>query len=96
MIIEDVKYLLISALSATLLEIEQKVHQLGGLVIPAHVDRPFNGLFSQLGFVPEELKADAFEISKNARTSEWQSNGKIPKEKLIIRNSDAHTPEQIG
>ncbi len=96
MIVEEVKYLLISALDATLLEIEQKVHSLGGLVIPAHVDRPFNGVFSQLGFLPEDLDVDAFELSKNARLSEWRSNGKLPEGKAIIRNSDAHLPEQVG
>jgi PHP family Zn ribbon phosphoesterase len=96
MIVEEVKYLLISALDATLLEIEQNVHRLGGLVIPAHVDRPFNGLFSQLGFLPEDLHVDAFELSKNANIREWQLNGKIPEGKAIIRNSDAHFPEQIG
>jgi len=96
MIVEEVKYLLINSLNASLTEIEQHAHELGGLVIPAHVDRYYNGLFSQLGFMPEGLKVDAFEISKNTTTNEWISNGKIPEGATLIRNSDAHVPEQIG
>ena len=96
MIIEEEKYLLINALDATLAEIEKKAHSLGGLVIPAHVDRPFNGLFSQLGFLPEDLKVDAFEISKNANIDEWLTNGKLPVNSTLLRSSDAHIPDQIG
>lgn len=96
MIVEEVKYLLINALDASLMEIEHYAHEIGGLVIPAHVDRYYNGLFSQLGFMPTGLRVDAFEISKNAPTREWETNGKIPSGATIIRNSDAHVPEKIG
>ncbi|HKM94373.1 MAG TPA: PHP domain-containing protein [Prolixibacteraceae bacterium] len=96
MIVEEVDYLLISALKASLLEVEQKVHALGGLVIPAHVDRYYNGLFSQLGFMPENLKVDGLELSKNANIEEWRTSGKIPPKTTIIQNSDAHYPSQIG
>lgn len=96
MIVEEVKYLLIAALDISLLEIEKKVHQLGGLVIPAHIDRPYYGIFSQLGFIPDGLSVDAVELSVNARPEDWRSNGKITENLPIIRNSDAHHPGQIG
>lgn len=96
MIVEEVKYLLISALNATLTEIEQKVHELGGLVIPSHIDRPYNGVFSQLGFIPADFNADAFELSRHAEIEQWRTNGKLPFNAAIIRNSDAHHPHQIG
>lgn len=96
MIIEEVDYLLISALKASLLEVEQKAHTLGGLVIPAHVDRYYNGLFSQLGFMPENLRVDGLELSKNANIEEWKTIGNIPEGITILRNSDAHYPNQIG
>lgn len=96
MIIEEIENLLINALDVGLIEIEQKVHQLGGIVIPAHIDRPYNGLFSQLGFIPETLKADAFEISKNAKKADWVISGKLPKGSTLLRSSDAHIPSHIG
>lgn len=95
MIVEEIPYLLTNSLDSGLSEIEQKVHQLGGIVIPAHVDRPYNGLFSQLGFIPTDFSADAFELSKHADNS-WATNGKIPRGTSIVRNSDAHHLHQIG
>ncbi|MBN2263551.1 MAG: PHP domain-containing protein [Prolixibacteraceae bacterium] len=96
MIIEEVDELLINALDVGLLQTEQFVHQLGGVFIPAHVDRYYNGLFSQLGFIPEGFVADAFELSKNANIENWVQSGKIANNATIIRSSDAHSPEQIG
>ena len=95
-IIEEVDELLINALDVDLLQIEKFVHQFGGIFIPAHIDRYYNGLFSQLGFIPEGFVADAYELSKNANIEDWMQNGKIPKGATIIRSSDAHHPEQIG
>ncbi|MFA9391940.1 MAG: PHP domain-containing protein [Prolixibacteraceae bacterium] len=96
MIVEELPYLLTNALDCSLSEIEIKVHELNGIVIPAHVDRPYNGLFSQLGFIPEHFKADAFELSKNAHYESWISSGKLPFHATIVTNSDAHHPHQIG
>jgi len=95
MIVEEIPYLLTHALDTGLSEIEQKVHQVGGIVVPAHVDRPYNGLFSQLGFLPVDFNADAFELSKHAGNS-WATNGKIPNDASIVQNSDAHHLHQIG
>lgn len=96
MIVEEIPYLLTNALDASLQEVEQKVHHLNGLVIPAHIDRPFNGLFSQLGFIPDGFQADAYEISRNASLHDWVNSGKLPKNSVVIGNSDAHHPKQIG
>lgn len=96
MIVEEVPYLLINALDVTLAEVQQKTHQLGGLVIPAHIDRPYNGLFSQLGFIPENFNPDAFELSKNAEMDTWIKHSLLPNGVTLIGNSDAHHPNQIG
>lgn len=96
MIIEELPYLLTNALDASLEMVEQKVHHLGGLIIPAHIDRPYNGLFSQLGFIPATFKADAFELSKHADVEKWILSKKLPENACIIRNSDAHHIHQIG
>lgn len=94
MIVEEVDDLLINALDVSLLEIEQKVHGLGGIVIPAHVDRSYCGLFSQLGILPDNIKIDAFEVCNDVE--ELKKSGKLPKGASIVKNSDAHMLNQIG
>jgi len=61
---EEFQNYLGASLDASIEEVEQKVHELSGIFIPAHVDRPRNSIFSQLGFLPPELKVDALQISK--------------------------------
>ena len=63
-IIEQIDWLLISALDISINQIEKKVHDLNGLFIPAHIDRMRYSILSQLGFVPNDLRIDALEISK--------------------------------
>jgi len=96
LILEEEERLLINALDVDILQIEKKVHQLNGLFIPAHIDRPFNGILSQLGFFPEKLNIDAVELSQHAKISIWIGNNKIPSGTAIIQSSDAHQPEMIG
>jgi len=57
--------LLIQSIDQSVEEIEAFVHSLGGLFIPAHVNRPTFSLISQLGFVPDDLNYDALELSKH-------------------------------
>jgi Predicted metal-dependent phosphoesterases (PHP family) len=59
------EWLLWSALDADLDELYDIVHEIGGLFIPAHVNKPASSLISQLGFIPPDLKADGLEISKH-------------------------------
>jgi PHP family Zn ribbon phosphoesterase len=95
-VVEEEDRLLIIALDAGIIDVERKVHSLGGLFIPAHIDRPFNGIISQLGFVPKNLKADAFGLTKRAHLFEWDNYLKLPANPVFLRNSDAHRPEDIG
>ena len=95
-IIEEVDTLLISALDQTIDQVEQKVHKLGGLFIPAHIDRPAYGLIGQLGFVPPGMAADAFEISGYTNCEEMIDKYKYLAGYTFIKNSDAHIPEQLG
>ena len=87
--------LLLSAIDQSIDEVEQKVHSLGGLFIPAHVDRPMYGIFAMLGFIPDSLKCDALEVSSKADENFYKMT-KIKDNYRIITNSDAHYPNQIG
>ena len=95
-IIEEIDPLLLSALKANVDEVERRVHSIGGLFIPAHVDRPMYSLISQLGFIPKDLKFDALEIFRTTNQQNFLNQHKYLESPAIIRNSDSHFLNQIG
>jgi 3',5'-nucleoside bisphosphate phosphatase len=90
-ILDEVEWLLISALNATINQIEKQVHKLGGLFVPAHIDRKSNSILSNLGFIPDDLDIDALELSPAGKET-FYSNTNFS----MVRGSDAHIPEDIG
>ena len=76
----------------TIPEVAAKTHELGGLYIAAHIDRPNFSVFSALGAIPENC-FDAVELSRTADAS-------FHKEKAssyaAIRSSDAHNLDDVG
>ena len=95
-ILELVPYYLPAALNAGIGFIQQKVKQLNGLFIPAHIDRPANGILSQLGFIPPGLEYDALGISVHASKKHVIKQYVIQYKTTLICNSDAHYLKQIG
>jgi 3',5'-nucleoside bisphosphate phosphatase len=88
--------LLILAIDQNIDQVEAQVHELGGLFIPAHIDKSKNSIISQLGFIPKEMNIDALEISSNtSKTDLLQKQGYL-KNYTFIQNSDAHLLEDIG
>ncbi|HQE91861.1 MAG TPA: PHP-associated domain-containing protein [Anaerolineae bacterium] len=77
-------------------EAARAVHALGGLVIPAHVERDVYGLMYVLGFWPPELEADAAEVSHNLRPSQAYIQYPSLRDIPIISASDAHFLDWIG
>jgi PHP family Zn ribbon phosphoesterase len=73
-----------------------RVHALGGLAIPAHIDRPANGLIALLGFVPPGLNVPALEISPNISVDDARARFHLPGGVPLIRSSDAHWLDAIG
>lgn len=88
--------LLISAVDMSIEETERKVHQMGGLFIPAHIDRMRNGIIAQLGFIPPGLNCDALEISRHTSREEILRQQPHLKDYPLIQSSDAHYIEDIG
>lgn len=95
-ILDQVEPLLISALDVSITEIEQKVHKLNGLFIPAHIDRERYSVISQLGFVPADLKVDALELSKFVSKGDFINKNNYLADYSFIQSSDAHFTENIG
>lgn len=95
-ILEQIEWLLITSLTCSINEIEKTVHQLDGIFIPAHIQRKSNSIYTQLGFLPDNLTIDAIEITAGMELSNLYSTKPELKNYSIILNSDAHYPEQIG
>lgn len=92
------KYLIMS-IPLSIDDIEAKVHERGGLFIPAHVDRPAFSMYSQLGYVPKG-NYDALEVTRippsvqNPLTKEQEPL--VTYNYPLITDSDAHYEEHIG
>jgi 3',5'-nucleoside bisphosphate phosphatase len=95
-IVYEEKKLLTNAISKSFEETEAFIHGLNGLFIPAHINRSKNSIYSQLGFLPENLKADALEISKSS--SPFRFGKEHPEINIfpLLRSSDAHYIGDIG
>ncbi len=95
--VEDLdERLLIGATTLGISRVVDTIHQLGGLAIASHVDRSGFGVFSQLGFIPPDLKLDALEISRH--TDEKAVRKRYPqcRNYPLVRSSDAHYLADIG
>lgn len=87
-IIGSAEKYLISASGFDISSLLEQVHSMGGLFVPAHIDRMVFGVIAQLGFLPDE-DFDAVELT--ARGKPELARG-FP----ILRNSDSHCLETIG
>ena len=88
--------LLIGATQLSLADIVKKVHQLGGLCISSHVDRPSYSLIGQLGFIPPDLHLDAVEVSYRVALDKAQNLIAGIKGYPCVTSSDAHFLHDIG
>ncbi len=95
-IISEVNHSLYPGLNIGISETANVVHELGGYFIPAHINRSMNGLYSQLGFLPEELEIDAVEIARNSEPDNLLLERPELAAYQLFKSSDAHYVEDIG
>ncbi len=88
--------LLLSATTLTVHSVVNIIHSLGGLSIASHIDRDAFGIISQLGFIPEDLKFDALEISSGIDTEKAEHLFREYNSFVWVSSSDAHYLENIG
>jgi len=89
----EVEYYLVNPLELSIDSIEAKTAEYGGIVIPAHVDRPAFSMTSQLGVIVKG-KWTALECTRLPP----MLNGR-PLDTLgypLITSSDAHYPEHVA
>lgn len=87
--------LLLTSTDLSINEAVRRVQDLGGLVIPAHVDRPSFSLLANLGFVPPHLDVPALELFRLTVPAEaiarWPDLAGWP----LIQGGDAHRLNEI-
>jgi hypothetical protein len=90
------KRLLIAATTLSAHSVVNLIHSLGGLSIASHVDREAFSIISQLGFIPEDLKFDALEMSPAIDRTRAETLFKDYRSFAWISSSDAHYLKDIN
>jgi hypothetical protein len=87
--------LLSTSANLSLEEATQGVVRLGGVAIPAHVDRKAFSLIANLGFVPAGAPVEALEISRHLDPA--QAREKLPqvREFPLVRGGDVHRLDEF-
>ncbi|MFP4015995.1 MAG: PHP domain-containing protein [Halanaerobiales bacterium] len=87
--------LLATATRLSVNEIVNTVTGLGGVVVPSHIDRPYNSLLANLGFIPADLEISLFELSRNASPDSFFARFPFLQDYFYIVSSDSHYLEDI-
>ena len=88
--------LLIGATDLSLDKLLNRIHQLNGLAIAAHIDRESFSVLSQLGFIDETIKFDALEITPATGIERARIKYRDLSNYSFIISSDAHFLKDIG
>lgn len=87
--------LLLNSITLSIREIWEKVQALGGLLIPAHIDRKAFGMIANLGLLPIDTPIEALEISRHISPVEARAKypqiGALP----LIKSGDVHRLEEF-
>ncbi|MEN6303994.1 MAG: PHP domain-containing protein [Armatimonadia bacterium] len=95
-VVGEEERLLLTAVDLGLSELTRTVTGSEGLAIPAHVDREAYGLYSVLGFLPDDLEAEVLELSPWMTPEQARARWPELAEKRLVRGSDAHCLDDLG
>lgn len=88
--------LLLSSAALSVNDVFLLVRGLGGICIPAHVDRSGYSIIANLGFIPPNLKVKTIEISKKITPESAYKKYPFLKKFNYIVSSDAHYLQDIS
>jgi hypothetical protein len=88
--------LLLTSTSSSVEEVVQRVRDLNGLCIPAHVDRPSYSVIANLGFIPPDLGIIGVEVSRLVAPTEARARFPELEQYSLIANSDAHRLQDMA
>ena len=87
--------LLLTSSTLSIDTVFQQVQAMGGLVIPAHIDRKAFGLLTILGFIAPEWPVEALETSRHLNPSEAVEKFPQLAGYPIIQSGDVHRLEEF-
>lgn len=87
--VAEEEYLLISATDLDVSAAISTVSDFGGIIYPAHIDRPSNGMVQTLGSVPVEYGFSCVEFHDPASQKEYIKKYSLEQMKLVC-SSDVH------
>ena len=88
--------LLIGATDLSLDKLISHIHEFEGLAIAAHIDRESFSVLSQLGFIDENVKFDALEVTPFTGIEKARIKYRELSNYSFITSSDAHFLKDIG
>jgi 3',5'-nucleoside bisphosphate phosphatase len=88
--------LLLASAELSIEEIAAAARDLGGLAMPAHVDRPSYGIYGALGFLPDRPRFGAIQLSNLITAEEALRRYPDLAGKKLLHCSDAHRLSEIG
>jgi len=87
--------LLATSVDISFEEVLTGVHALGGIVIPAHVDRPSFSLLSNLGLIPRSLPVEGLEVTPHFSPESGLKRWPELKSWSLIVDGDAHRLQDV-
>ncbi len=94
---EETDKLFSMASGLDLYEAKALCEALGGIAVPAHVDRDSSSLLSVLGFAPPDLPFAAYEVQRPEHSlTALVEAGRLPAGREILTSSDAHNLAAIA
>ena len=87
--------LLLTSTSFSIDEIFERVKALGGLTIPAHVERTSYGLFPSLGLISEKWDLLALEVSRHTTSEQAAAMFPALRRYPLIQSGDVHRLEEF-
>jgi PHP family Zn ribbon phosphoesterase len=85
-----VERLLLVSTNLRIREIIAFTNELGGIVIPAHINRPHFSILANLGFIPKDYNFKTVEITRGASEEVLKAKNPHLKGFRMIKSSDAH------
>ena len=87
--------LLLTSANISLDHAVARVKELGGIAIPAHIDRKAYGLLTMLGFFPPDVPFDAVEISRFTTAEKLSEQYPSIKKYPVIQSGDVHRLDEF-
>ncbi len=88
--LEKIDFLLSASTTLDLYQAVSLVRSLGGVPVPAHVDRQSYSILSNLGSIPDDLSLNTLELSRYTGQDQFVQEHPEYAKKRFITSSDAH------